>query len=127
LVLCFPFLAAFIFAHSGLVHRQSSLSVTLGGSQAVATVSGASCTISGDEVDVAGTISTTAPAPSGLTVYASVQAEFGGAGTGLAAHIPIPIITVGEPQAFQGVVTGANVVSDDQCDITWVANTAAPS
>jgi hypothetical protein len=61
LVLCFPFLAAFIFAHSGLVHRQSSLSVTLGGSQAVATVSGASCTISGDEVDVAGTISTTAP------------------------------------------------------------------
>lgn len=127
LVFCFPFLAAFIFGHSGLVHRQSTLSVTLGGSQAVATVSGALCTINGDEVEVAGTISATAPAPSGMTVYASVQAQSGGVGTGLAAHIPIPAITVGEPQAFDGVVTGVNTVNGDQCDITWVANTAVPT
>jgi hypothetical protein len=120
-------LAAFIFAHSDLVHRQSTLVVTLGGSDAVATVSGASCTINGNEVDVAGTISATAPAPSGMTVYASIQAESGGPGTGLAAHIAIPPSAVGEPQAFHGVVTGVNAVSDDECDITWVANAAATS
>jgi hypothetical protein len=62
-----------------------------------------------------------------MTVYASIRPESGGAGTGLAAHVTISPSAAGEPQAFHGVVTGENAVSDDQCDITWVANTAATS
>jgi hypothetical protein len=130
LVLCFPFLAAFIFAHAAdLGHRSSALSVALSGSPAVATVSGASCTRDGDDVDVAGTISATAAAPLGMTLSASIEPEPGEASSGLfglTARVPITVMAVGQSQPFHGVVTGATAVSDsDQCVISWVANSAS--
>ena len=101
--------------------------MTLGGSDAVATVSGARCAIKGDEVDVSGTIAATAPAPSGLTVYASIRSEPSGAGTGMTAQSAIPPTAVGQPHAFDGVITGTDTVRGDQCHITWVANAASTS
>jgi hypothetical protein len=129
-VLCFPFLAAFIFAHAAnLGHHNSSPSVALSGSPAVATVSDASCTLDGDDVDVAGTISATAAAPLGMTLSASIQPEPGEVSAGLfglSARVPIPVMAVGQSRQFHGVITGVSVVSDsDRCVISWVANTAA--
>ncbi len=129
-VLCFPFLAAFIFAHAAnLGHHNSSPSVALSGSPTVATVSDASCTLDGDDVDVAGTISATAAAPLGMTLSASIQPEPGEASAGLfglSAHVPIPVMAVGQSRRFHGVITGVSVVSDsDRCVISWVANAAA--
>jgi hypothetical protein len=126
-VLCLPFLAVFILAHSDLGHRQqTSLAVELTGLPAVATVSGASCIINGDDIDVAGVISVTAAAPSGLTVSAALQTGTGGPGVGLAAQVTIPQIAVGEPQTFSGVISGAAGASaTDRCVLTWVDTTAA--
>jgi hypothetical protein len=129
-VLCLPLLAVFILAHSDLGHRQQTgLAVELTGPPTVATVSGASCIINGDDVDVAGVISAAAAAPSGLTVSAALQTGTGGPGVGLAAQVTIPQIAVGEPQTFSGVIAGAAGDSaTDRCVITWVATTpAAPS
>jgi hypothetical protein len=127
LVLCLPFLAVFILAHSDLGHRQQTgLAVELTGPPTVATVSGASCIINGDDVDVAGVISAAAAAPSGLTVSAVLQTGIGGPGVGLATQVKIPQIAVGEPQTFSGVITGtAGASATDRCVLTWAATTAA--
>ena len=123
-VLCLPFLVAFLFRlgidHVAVPTTQSAHPVTLAGPKAVASVSGASCTDDGHDLDVAGTITAATAAPSGIMLSVSMAPPPGGGTTGLSADIDVPGVTVGVPRAFRGVVAEAGTLpATDPCVISW--------
>ena len=123
-VLCLPFLVAFLFRlgieHHDVPSTQSAHPVTLAGPTAVASISSASCTDDGHDVEVAGTITAATTAPSGILLSVTMAPPPGGGTTGLSADIDVPGVTVGVPREFRGVVaeTGA-LPATDPCVISW--------
>jgi hypothetical protein len=123
-VLCLPFLVAFLFrlgiGHVGVASTQSAHPVTLAGPTAVASVSGASCTDDGHDLDVAGTITAAIASPSGIMLSVTMAPPPGAGTTGLSADIDVPGVTVGVPREFRGVVAETGTLpATDPCVISW--------
>jgi len=124
-VLCLPFLAAFVFrlaiGHVGTPTTPAAHPVTLVGPTSVASVSGASCTDDGPDLDVAGTITAATAAPSGIMLSVTMAPPPGGGTAGLSANIDVPSVTVGAPREFRGVVAQTGTLpATDPCVISWV-------
>jgi hypothetical protein len=115
---------AFLFRlgieHAGVPTTQTAHPVTLAGPTTVASVSGASCTDDGHDLDVAGTISAATAAPSGIMLSVTMAPPPGGGTTGLSADIDVPGVTVGVPKEFRGVVAETGTLpATDPCVISW--------
>jgi hypothetical protein len=107
-----------------LLPSPAVLPVTLAGSTDVATASEVSCAPSGADIVVTGTLVATAPAPRGLTVYATIHPAAGGVSIGTSAIVRLPGSSVGQARTFRGVISDTGAPTDDRCVLLWVANPA---
>jgi hypothetical protein len=107
-----------------LLPSPAVLPVTLAGPTDVATASEVSCSPSGADIVVTGTLVATAPEARGMTVYATLHPAAGGVSIGTSAVVPIPASSVGQARTFRGVISDTGTLTGDRCVVLWVANPA---